>query len=249
LAGWATLLAAVFWKHRLDRYEFENRTEGGVVQFSSYGAAWFPSVQRKLSVVLGVIATLAAVGGLELVVLAFGARPWPRSMRYALTILAATCALAGCRGHAPEIHGAVVAGSHLTGLPLKRGFYVANGTACAAASNATLLLVHRDGIRGSRDACTFGTIERTGPTSYRVTEQCADIQAGPDSAGTARVGWEIPDDASFRSTSDAGWQRHARYCEQSSLPDPWRDSDISDLVDEPLEEALGRTDLAWLRDR
>jgi hypothetical protein len=167
-------------------------------------------------------------------------------MNKVLTILAAACALAGCGGDAPEVRDADVTENALTGLPLKRGFYVASDTACGQASNATLLLVHRSGIYGSRDACNFRTIERTGPTSYRVAEQCADFQAGPASAWMAIFDWEIFDDTSFRATSGAGWQRNARYCEQSSLPDLWRDSDIRDLVDEPFDETNRSTDPARL---
>jgi len=158
-------------------------------------------------------------------------------MNKALTILAAACALAACGRDAPAVLDADVTENALTELPLKRGFYVATDIACGQASNATLLLVHRGGIYGSRDSCEFRAIERIGPMSYRVTEQCADFQAGPDGASTAISDWEILDDTSFRSTSGAGWQRNARYCEQSSLPDPWRHSDIHDLVDEPLDEA------------
>ncbi len=157
-------------------------------------------------------------------------------MNEVLTFLAA-CVLVGCGGVAPEVRDADVTENALTELPLKRGFYVASDTACVQASNATLLLVHRSGIYGSRDSCNFRNIERTGPTSYRVTEQCADFQSGPDGAWMAISAWEIFDGTSFRSASGTGWQRSARYCEQSSLPDPWRDSDIRDLVDEPFDRA------------
>lgn len=63
LLGLITFLGAIFWKHRLDRYEFGNRTEGGVVQFSGYGASLFHGFQRRLSVLVGVIGAFAAAGG------------------------------------------------------------------------------------------------------------------------------------------------------------------------------------------
>lgn len=118
-------------------------------------------------------------------------------------------------------------------LPLKRGFYVASDTACNAASNATLLLYRGDGFNGARDSCEFQSIEQTGSDTYRVTERCQSFQASIDSATTEVVDWTLPDDASFTSASERGWERNFRHCEQSSLPDPWRENDISDLIDTP----------------
>ena len=115
-------------------------------------------------------------------------------------------------------------------LPLQRGFYVASDTACGAASNATLLLFRGDGFSGSHDSCDFKTIERTGPQTYRVTEHCDDFQAGPDSATTQLVDYRLPDDTRFISKSNDGWERDFRYCQQSSLPQDWRDADISELT-------------------
>ncbi len=137
--------------------------------------------------------------------------------------------LAACGESAPT-SGASAAAT-VSELPLRRGFYVSSDTACGDASNATLLLMKRDGINGSRDACAFQSIEQTGPQSYRVIEQCADLQAGADEADVQGVVWEIPDDSRFTSKSDSGWERSFRYCEQASLPDSWRDNDISDLVE------------------
>lgn len=114
-------------------------------------------------------------------------------------------------------------------LPLKRGFYVASDTPCEQASNATLLLLRRDGIGGARDSCDFVQIEHVGDTTYRVTERCADLM-DPNSAETSVVTWEIPDDASFTTVREGGSSGGARHCEQSRLPDPWRDNDISDVT-------------------
>jgi hypothetical protein len=76
---------------------------------------------------------------------------------------------------APEdAASAAPAPARVSALPLKRGFYVASDTPCRKASNATTLLVTRDGINGSRDRCTFRTIEKTGATTYRVTSECSD---------------------------------------------------------------------------
>ena len=122
------------------------------------------------------------------------------------------------------------AGERVAELPLKRGFYVASDTACEQASNATLLLLRRDGTGGARDSCDFTQIERVGPKTYRVTERCTDLMDRSGDAQTLVITWEIPDDASFSRQSDDGEPRAARHCEQSRLPDPWRDSDISDIT-------------------
>jgi len=114
----------------------------------------------------------------------------------------------------------VAATNTVKSLPLKRGFYVASDTPCNQASNATLLLVTREGINGSRDVCKFTKIERSGALIYRVTDSC--------SADTAT--YEIPNDTSFNVKYEGGSEKSARFCAQSSLPDPWRDNDISDII-------------------
>jgi hypothetical protein len=116
-------------------------------------------------------------------------------------------------------------------LPLRRGFYVMSDTACGNASNATLLLIRRAGVNGAHAACDFESIEQTGPTSYRAAITCRYIQGGEPEASTNV--YEIPDSAQFTyGTEDSDYRSHYRYCEQSSLPEPWRDNDVSDLVDE-----------------
>lgn len=146
--------------------------------------------------------------------------------------IAAACLLAAC-GRSPTTTDTSRADTAVTELPLKRGFYVASDTACAAASNATLLLVRRDGFSGARDSCDFMIIERIGPRNYRVAGACAVLQAGRERGATQVIDWEIPDEETFSSSSDAGGKRSFRHCEQSSLPHPWRDNDISDLIGPP----------------
>jgi len=111
-------------------------------------------------------------------------------------------------------------------LPLKRGFYVDNDTPCGEASNASMLLVLRRGIiSGAKELCELRRIERVGTASYRVTQACKDL-ASRGRAQTVWVTLEIANDSSFMS-KEVG---NKRYCEQSSLPDPWRDNDIADLI-------------------
>lgn len=114
-------------------------------------------------------------------------------------------------------------------LPLDRGYYVAEGTPCGRASNATLQLLRRDGIGGARDFCRFQRIEPDGPNRYRVTQSCGDLQGdGPAEAMT--VTYETPSRTSYRMTSTDRWSARARLCAQPSLPAPWRNNDIRDLV-------------------
>ncbi|MGG5886645.1 hypothetical protein ACLF3G_05850 [Falsiroseomonas sp. HC035] len=114
-------------------------------------------------------------------------------------------------------------------LPLDRGYYVAEGTPCGRASHATLQLLRRDGIGGARDFCRFQRIEPAGPNRFRVTQACGDLQGGGP-AETITVTYETPNRTSYRLTSTDGWSARARLCPQPSLPAPWRNNDIRDLV-------------------
>lgn len=123
-------------------------------------------------------------------------------------------------------------GETVASLPLQRGFYVADGTSCGQASNATLMLVRKSGINTSRVPCDFKSIEKTGANSYRVTETCSEGAAwGTEEHISTNVStYEIPNNTSFTSKSDSGWESSARYCPQASLPEPWRNNDIADLI-------------------
>lgn len=117
----------------------------------------------------------------------------------------------------------------VTALPLKRGYYVASDTSCGQASNATTVLLRRNGIGGSRDFCEFKKIEQAGPNVYRVTEACGDLQddAPPETGVTI---YTLKGDAGFTSKNAAGWEHSARYCAQSSMPPEWRKNDIRDSI-------------------
>lgn len=115
-------------------------------------------------------------------------------------------------------------------LPLKRGFYVATDTPCDQASNATLQLVTSRGINGARTICMFRTIDQTGPDTYRATEDCHDIQ-GDKPTDVRVVTYTLKGDEQFSFRNEHGWESSVRYCPQSSLPDPWRDNDISDFIE------------------
>jgi hypothetical protein len=153
-------------------------------------------------------------------------------MRFSLLLLPAGVLFAcGEAGTGDEAVKMAAPANTVVELPLQRGFYVMSDTSCSNASNATLLLIHRAGMNGARDACVFESIEQIGPTSYRAVMMCRNLQGqGPELATNV---YEIPDAAQFiYGTKASDYRSHFRYCEQSSLPDPWRDNDISDLVGE-----------------
>lgn len=122
------------------------------------------------------------------------------------------------------------AAATVTALPLKRGYYVSSDTPCGQSSNATTSLLRRDGIGGSRSFCEFRKIEKTGPSLYRVTEACGDLQddAPPDVGVTI---YTLTGDTAFTSKSASGWVHSARYCRQSSMSPDFRENDIGDLID------------------
>jgi len=130
---------------------------------------------------------------------------------------------------APEAVPAKAQADTVAALPLKRGYYVESDTPCGQASNATTTLLRREGIGGARDFCEFKKIEQTGPTTYRVTEACGDLQdnAPPETSVTT---YTLKGDTAFTSKSASGWEHSARYCAQSSMPPDWRANDISDVT-------------------
>lgn len=116
-------------------------------------------------------------------------------------------------------------------LPLRRGYYVRAETPCGEASRADVFaLLTRTGTNLN---CRFERIERTGATTYRVTELCSDGGAGwgrDEQAEPATSIYEIPDERRFTVTYDGGSQVSARHCEQADMPDDYRDNDIGDLI-------------------
>jgi hypothetical protein len=113
-------------------------------------------------------------------------------------------------------------------LPLRHGFYVDAETRCEEASGATLALLRADGVAGTRSQCTFTSVETVGPGLYRVVEQCEATFGGGSDTATAE--WEVLSLQSFRRVTASGWESRMRFCEQPSLPEPWRSNDISDIT-------------------
>jgi hypothetical protein len=153
--------------------------------------------------------------------------------------LAVVTGLAACNaGHEPERESAAASISAAASesapvtandINLQRGFYVSSDVDCGDASNATLTLLRRDAIGGSREICEFADITRTGADAFRINELCSYIDGSePESAV---VDWEILSPLSFRRSSEFGWASEYRYCEQSRLPANWHGIDLTDLLD------------------
>jgi hypothetical protein len=117
-------------------------------------------------------------------------------------------------------------------LPLKRGYFVSAEEPCNRASNATVSLVTADGMNGSRTVCTFTGVEPQGGGRYRVTQRCQELGGwGRDEPPeVSTVSFEIPDDSRFTIRWSGGSSRTSRYCPQSSMNEPFRSNDISDLT-------------------
>jgi hypothetical protein len=114
-------------------------------------------------------------------------------------------------------------------LPLPRGFYVRTDAACAAASEATLVLLQRDGLGGGQDFCAFERITPESAQSFRVAERCADFR-DPAAAERREVAYAILAAGRFRRSDASGWSAEYQHCPQASLPEPWRSNDISDVL-------------------
>lgn len=108
-------------------------------------------------------------------------------------------------------------------LPLERGFYVRTDGSCATANNANTALLTRRGLQWVTSRCVFGRITRIGPDRWQVVQTCE----GP---GRATATWHIPDRTSFSFTDSNGWEHAARFCRQRDMPQPWRSTDISALI-------------------
>jgi hypothetical protein len=114
-------------------------------------------------------------------------------------------------------------------LPLRRGFYVSSDTSCGQASNATLMLLGREGY----GLCTFSKVEKLAENQFRVTERCTDngpAWGRPEEIEVSQVRWTIESSTAFSRLREDGDRMGWRFCEQKSLPDPWRDNDIRDIL-------------------
>lgn len=114
-------------------------------------------------------------------------------------------------------------------LTLRRGFYVASDTTCGEASNATLALLHRKGLNAAREDCVFDEVRQLAKDRYRVTEQCSEIGTGESVRYV--VEWQVLSTRSFRRRLENGTVVEMRWCEQSTLPQAWRDIDLDEAIE------------------
>jgi hypothetical protein len=140
------------------------------------------------------------------------------------TILAAAALLlpppllAGAAGHG----AAQAQGANGDALPLRRGFYLPEGTPCARASNAELLLFTGRGFNVSGAECRITRVRRQGE-AYDIAETCRDIRSGDRIDGQSRILPGGPE--AYTLVSDGSRQRF-RLCPQAQLPAPWRNNRI-----------------------
>lgn len=138
-------------------------------------------------------------------------------------------AIAMAAGVPAESDPARTEAATLATLPLERGYYVASDTPCEKASNATTALLRRNGLGGARDFCEFKRVEQVAPSTYRVTQACADLQDGALPAASV-VEYTLHGDTAFTSKRADGWAYSARYCAQSTMPPQWRENDIGNVT-------------------
>ncbi len=117
-------------------------------------------------------------------------------------------------------------------LPLKRGYFVSADEPCNRASNATVNLFTGDGMNASRSVCTFTRVEPQGSGRYRVTQKCQELGGfgGEEPPAESTITFDVPDDSRFTIRWPGGGSRSSRYCPQSSMNEPFRSNDISDLL-------------------
>ena len=115
-------------------------------------------------------------------------------------------------------------------LPLTPGYYN-QGESCTDVSNASIVLLGRTSINWSRAACALTAIEKIDATHWKAMQSCKDIQSETAEAPYP-VLFEIADETTFAHRYEGSAESATyRYCAQSSLPEPWRSNDISDLID------------------
>jgi hypothetical protein len=102
-------------------------------------------------------------------------------------------------------------------LPLKHGYFVADGSTCEDPPNAALRHFDGKGLSGAhtRD-CRIEVIAASGKT-YEIAQSCLDAGAGPAPRSTERATVVIESNLEFtlkRATNEA----HFQFCPASRLP-------------------------------
>ncbi len=116
-----------------------------------------------------------------------------------------------------------------TDFPLEQGYYVAEGTPCAEASNATLQLVTRHDFNWPQQACTIAEVTKTGTADYTLAVDCEETPDFP--AERLTLALTIPDPKRFGLSFSGEPPAFKQFCAQADLPDPWRSNDPSEWMD------------------
>lgn len=110
-------------------------------------------------------------------------------------------------------------------LPLQAGFYVSSDTTCDKASNATLLLLQKEGIGGARYFCNFTKISKLDFKRFDVEEECVYFQSNDRTLNKNQ--YEIINTKKFIISNQGKNILIANYCSKDQLPLPWRNENIN----------------------
>jgi hypothetical protein len=115
-------------------------------------------------------------------------------------------------------------------LPLQRGYYVSSDTPCEQASNATLNLFRGDRMAAAHAQCRIVEQKKDRDGWYWVTESCKDLRGGAGAKPEKLTqSYKVISRTEYILKNRFGEFR-SRYCPQSSLPEPWRKIDLSDVI-------------------
>jgi hypothetical protein len=106
-------------------------------------------------------------------------------------------------------------------LPLKHGYYVDVKVACNQASNATLTLFTGKSF-GAGCSAKAKPVDRQ---TFKISEVCRTRDEFAKSVGIYRV----LNDKEYVLNNEYG-EFHSRFCEQSQLPEPWSQNDLSEIT-------------------
>lgn len=112
-----------------------------------------------------------------------------------------------------------------------RRYYVRDGSSCSDASNATVALVHRRGINGARTACTFTAMTPVDANTFAYTESCQDLGRPEQYENTGTMKLLSPTSLWLDWDGTDGKGVTMTHCPQPSMPEPWRDTDLSSFIE------------------
>lgn len=116
----------------------------------------------------------------------------------------------------------------LDSLPLSAGYFVAQGTPCAEASNATITLLGGRTFNWPQQACAVQTIGQAGPTTFAVTMDCEATADFP--AETLAITLEIANGTEYGLSFGGEPPALSAFCPQADMPEPWRSNDLSTIL-------------------